>query len=102
MLYQCSVVQLLGNPCQSERQRPLTHNLSCYSQAQGLCLLMADGDYGKLRQAIADNNVLLAAHGPYTAAGAGQLLGLPITCVSQNYATFDGLVSALEQQFDSH
>jgi hypothetical protein len=43
-------------------------------------------------------NVLLAAHGPYTAAGVESILGLPVPCVSQSFGSFTGLVKELSQQ----
>ncbi|MEW5318330.1 MAG: hypothetical protein WDW38_009558 [Sanguina aurantia] len=46
--------------------------------------------------AVQNYGTVLAAHGPYTAAGAASLLGLPVTCVSTAFSTFDGLVVALE------
>ena len=53
-----------------------------------------------LRLALQNYQVLLAAHGPYTAAGVSDVLGLPVTCVSQNSASFDGLISALEAHYE--
>ncbi len=38
---------------------------------------------------------LLAAHGPYTAAGAADVVGLPVPCVSKDFSSFDGLITAL-------
>jgi len=43
------------------------------------------------------HTVVLAAHGPYTAAGAGDVLGLPVPVVSKNFSTFHGLVRALSE-----
>lgn len=62
---------------------------------------MLGGDEA-VRDALRRNGTLLAAHGPYTAAGAGQVLGLPVPCVSRNFSTFDGLVAALAEHFASH
>jgi hypothetical protein len=36
------------------------------------------------------------------AAGAEDVLGLPIPVVSKNFSTFDGLVTALEGHFRLH
>jgi hypothetical protein len=63
-------------------------------QAQGL--IQAMGGLEALTKAITAHSVLLAAHGPYTAAGVSETLGLPVTCVSTSFSTFDGLVAALE------
>jgi hypothetical protein len=62
-------------------------------QAQGLCLLM--GGKGAVVSAVQQHCTVLAAHGPYTAAGAGDVLGLPVPIVSRNFSTFNGLVAAL-------
>ena len=67
------------------------------SQAQGILQLL--GGPEAVSSAIRQHNVLLAAHGPYTADGAGRLLGMPVTCISQDFRTFDGLVTALERHF---
>lgn len=40
---------------------------------------------------------VLAAHGPYTAAGAADVLGLPVPVVSKDFSTFHGLVRALAE-----
>lgn len=50
-------------------------------------------------QAVHDHGIVLAAHGPYSAAGASDVLGCPVDCVSQNFASFDGLVLALHEAF---
>ena len=43
-----------------------------------------------------------AGNAPYAAAaGASQVLDLPVSCVSRNFTTFDGLVTALEEAFAS-
>ncbi len=48
-----------------------------------------------LRELVTRHGVLLAAHGPYTAAGAAEMVGLPVPCVAKDFSTFDGLVTAL-------
>jgi hypothetical protein len=53
------------------------------------------GGRAALAAAAARHGVLLAAHGPYTAAGASEVLGLPVPVVSQRFATFEGVVAAL-------
>jgi hypothetical protein len=59
------------------------------------------GGLPALSKAITTHSVLLAAHGPYTAAGVSDTLGLPVTCVSKSFSTFDGIVSALEEFLSS-
>lgn len=68
---------------------------SSTAEAQGLCQLF--GGKQALVEAIQQHGVVLAAHGPYTAAGASDVLGLPVTVVSKNFSTFDGLVAALAE-----
>ncbi len=51
------------------------------------------------RRAVCEHGVTLAAHGPYTAAGAAAVLGQPVPVVSRNFSTFDGVVAALEDHF---
>ena len=62
-------------------------------QAQGLA--KAFGSLDIVLQAVRKHNVVLAAHGPYTAEGAGRVLGCKMDCVSQSFASFAGLVVAL-------
>lgn len=50
-----------------------------------------------IQSAVRDHGVLLASHGPYTAEGVEAILGMPVTCISQNFKTFDGLVRAVER-----
>ena len=53
--------------------------MCCYLflQAQGLVHLM--GGVGFVHQAVRAHSVVLAAHGPYTAAGAASVLGVPVS-----------------------
>ncbi len=64
-------------------------------QAQGLCIAL--GGAVVLRDLVTRHSVLLAAHGPYTAAGAAEVVGLPVPYVSKDFSSFDGLVTALGQ-----
>ncbi len=54
-----------------------------------------------IRDSVHDHSIILAAHGPYTAAGAGAVLGCHVQCVNQDFSSFAGLVTALEQAFSS-
>lgn len=67
--------------------------LTPHPQAQGLVHLFG---LRCIRDAVRNHGTTLAAHGPYTAAGVASVLGLPVTCVSTAFSTFDGLVVALE------
>lgn len=83
-----------GCPCRS-----ITSALhSCGVQAQGLLQAMG-GDAAQLAEMVQAHGVLLAAHGPYTAAGVADTLGLPVDCVSKDFSSFGGLVAALSQHF---
>lgn len=62
-------------------------------------LVAAVGGVDRLAALVADKQLLLAAHGPYTAAGVTSTTGLPVPCVGQRFGTFDGVVSALEEHF---
>lgn len=68
-------------------------------QAQGLTQIM--GGAQAIRDAVHDHSIILAAHGPYTAAGAGAVLGSRIQCINQDFSSFAGLVTALEHAFAS-
>ena len=47
-----------------------------------------------------DDEIVFAAHGPYTAAGASEVLkGLRISVVPEDFSTFAGVVGALEEEF---
>ncbi|KAG2491891.1 hypothetical protein HYH03_009843 [Edaphochlamys debaryana] len=70
---------------------------SSTAEAQGLIQLMGGAE--AFSEAVRAYRVVLAAHGPYTADGAGAVTGLPVTVVSKNFATFDGLIAALEEHF---
>jgi hypothetical protein len=62
-------------------------------QAQGLCKALGGRDV--LTSALDQHKVLLAAHGPYTAAGVEDLLGRAVPCVSRDFRSFQGLVDEL-------
>jgi hypothetical protein len=71
----------LTDPCRERHeQRPKRAR----RQAQGLCRLMGGAE--ALASAVRRHGVVLAAHGPYTAAGAAEVLGLPVPVVSKRYA----------------
>lgn len=53
------------------------------------------GGADAVQAAVAQHGTLLAAHGPYTAAGVGEVLGTPVTVVSRAFGSFHGLVDAL-------
>ncbi|CAD7698650.1 unnamed protein product [Ostreobium quekettii] len=63
-------------------------------QAQGLVHEL--GPLDDIQHAIRDHHILLAAHGPYTAAGVEGVLAIPVTCISQDFSSFHGLVKAVE------
>ena len=46
-----------------------------------------------------DDDIVLAAHGPYTAAGASAVLGVPVPVVPEDFSSFAGVVGALEEEF---
>lgn len=48
------------------------------------------GNADTLSTILRAHEVLLAAHGPYTAAGVAETLGLPVECVSKDFSSFDG------------
>ncbi|BDA45398.1 hypothetical protein COCOBI_07-1850 [Coccomyxa sp. Obi] len=64
------------------------------AEAEGLQQIMGGKEW--LQKTLKKWSTVLAAHGPYTAAGAGQVLGLNVTCVSHDFKDFSGLVRALE------
>eukprot|EP00884_Botryococcus_braunii_P012457 jgi/Botrbrau1/21211/Bobra.39_2s0012.1 len=70
---------------------------SSTAEAQGLVLACG---LAAVQSAVAKGTVL-AAHGPFTAAGVSEALGgLPVTVVSRNYSSFKGLVLALTEHFE--
>jgi uroporphyrinogen-III synthase len=66
---------------------------SSTAEAQGLVAMLGGAEV--VREVVEQRGVILAAHGPYTAAGAGEVLGCAVPCVSRSFASFDGLVAAL-------
>eukprot|EP00803_Ostreobium_quekettii_P008293 evm.model.scf_988.2 EVM.evm.TU.scf_988.2 scf_988:33365-36781(+) len=67
---------------------------SSTAEAQGLVHEL--GPLDDIQHAIRDHHILLAAHGPYTAAGVEGVLAIPVTCISQDFSSFHGLVKAVE------
>ena len=55
------------------------------------------GAAGVIQTAMQRYNIVLAAHGPYTAAGAGAgaVLGCTVPRMSYNFSSFAGLILAL-------
>lgn len=87
--------------CSAERELLMEGEIhaiafSSTAEAQGLVHLMG-GNPSFVHQAVRAHNVVLAAHGPYTAVGVANVLGIPVTCVSKDSSTFDGLVGALAE-----
>lgn len=72
---------------------------SSTAEAQGLTQIMGGAE--AIRDAVHDHSIILAAHGPYTAAGAGAVLGCHVQCINQDFSSFAGLVTALEHAFAS-
>jgi hypothetical protein len=70
----------------------------CDSQAQGLVRLF--GGVEAVRGCVLHHSIVLAAHGVYTAAGASEVLGLPVDCISKDSSSFAGLVTALERRLE--
>jgi hypothetical protein len=62
-------------------------------------LIIAAGGLETLQALLAESQVLLAAHGPYTAAGVTKTIGLPVPCVGQSFGSFHGVVAELEGHF---
>lgn len=57
------------------------------------------GNRDQLADVLRAQDVLLAAHGPYTAAGVSEVLGLEVECVSKDFSSFDGLAAALARHW---
>ena len=79
--------------------KSLHAHMNAVLQAQGLKQIMGGAE--AIRDAVHDHSIILAAHGPYTAAGAGVVLGCRIQCINQDFSSFAGLVTALEHAFAS-
>lgn len=67
-------------------------------QAQGLAKVFGSLD---IVQAVRKHDVVLAAHEPDTAEGAGRVLGCKMDCVSQSFASCAGLVVALGRRLSA-
>lgn len=79
--------------------KSLHAHMNAVLQAQGLKQIMDGAE--AIRDAVHDHSIILAAHGPYTAAGAGAVLGCRIQCINQDFSSFAGLVTALGHAFAS-
>ncbi len=79
--------------------KSLRANVYAVLQAQGLSQIMGGAE--AIRDAVHDHGIILAAHGPYTATGAGAVLGCRVQCINQEFSSFAGLVTALEHAFAS-
>lgn len=75
----------------------LPHQILTHTCSQGL--ITAAGGLECVQTLLSESEVLLAAHGPYTAAGVAKTLGLDVPCVGRNFGTFDGVVAELERHF---
>lgn len=60
------------------------------------------GDIETLAATLRSHQVLLAAHGPYTAAGVAETLGVSVGCVSKDFSSFDGEAPLVHCDCDSH
>ena len=78
MEYSSALARSALHTSQSRHAEPkLDSLLLVLVQAQGLVHLM--GGVGFVHQAVRAHSVVLAAHGPYTAAGAASVLGVPVS-----------------------
>ncbi|KAK9845437.1 hypothetical protein WJX81_006417 [Elliptochloris bilobata] len=75
------------------------HALALTSTAEAQALAALAGGAQELRYWLHRWNVLLAAHGPYYAAGAREVFGVEVPCVSATFGSFAGLVAALDANF---
>jgi uroporphyrinogen-III synthase len=73
---------------------------SSTAEAAGLALALG-GDHA-VTDAVSRHGVVLAAHGPYTAAGVAAVLGVGVDAfvVSRDFSSFHGVVAALEEAFE--
>lgn len=69
------------------------------AEAQGLVHALGGADV--LQDVIHRQGIVLAAHGPYTAAGVTSVTGLEVECIGRDFATFNGVVMALEEHFSA-
>lgn len=98
------ITQIGSTPAQCVAEKELLASggisaivFSSTAEAQGLKVLMGSTDV--IERAVTDFGAILAAHGPYTAKGAGEVLAMDIPCVSKRFSTFEGVVAALEEAF---
>lgn len=94
-----TTLSTLPHNCEAERRLLSEGHISAIAftstaEAQGLARLL--GGQAAVHEAVLASRCVLAAHGPYTARGVGDVLGCEVACVSQQFASFDGLVAALE------
>ncbi|PXF44380.1 putative uroporphyrinogen-III synthase [Gracilariopsis chorda] len=73
--------------------------VSSQGEANALYSLLSESERSALLEQLNSGQVLLAAHGPYTAAGISEVFGIESIVVSQNWASFQGVVDALETKF---
>lgn len=86
--------------CGAERELLMSGKIAAIifaskAEAQGLCRLM--GGREALVGAIREHGIVLAAHGPHTAVGASDTLGVPVSVMSKRLPTFEGVVEALAE-----
>lgn len=72
---------------------------SSTAESEGLALALGGRD---VITAAASRGVVLAAHGPYTAAGVADVLGVSVdvVVVSRDFSSFGGVVTALRESFE--
>eukprot|EP00177_Eucheuma_denticulatum_P001874 GFKZ01003343.1.p2 GENE.GFKZ01003343.1~~GFKZ01003343.1.p2 ORF type:complete len:321 (+),score=54.50 GFKZ01003343.1:251-1213(+) len=72
--------------------------ISSSGEAHAMREVFGGGNMDEFKSKVESNDIIVGAHGPFTAAGVRQALGIdPV--VSEDYSSFDGLVTVLEERF---
>lgn len=73
--------------------------IASQGEAYALHRMLSETERSTLVEQVNRGQLLFAAHGPYTASGITEVFGVQDIVLSENWASFQGVVDALEKRF---
>lgn len=74
---------------------------SSAGEAYALAGILTEAEREALVRSVEEGDLFVAAHGPYTARGVRDALGVGDVRVSEDFSSFEGMVSLLERAFET-
>lgn len=74
---------------------------SSAGEAYALAGILSDAEKKMLLSRLEEGEIIVVAHGPYTAQGVEDALGVGDVKVSEDFSTFEGMVRVLENTFQT-